>query len=130
MSNTLLQLIFISLGCAFVANVITKQNGPLFIFSAFRMKVSVWVNTYMLAIGEEINGSNNGEITAARKSWLLKKVQAFKSIGELVVCPYCLGPWLVLLVSITLFGIDSLLQNWLAGSGLLYIWLGLINGRA
>lgn len=123
MIERLILLAFISLACAFVANVITLQNGPVFVFSKFRQMVGVWVAKKSMQYGTIINqGSGNAKLA-------IFKSYAIKSFGELVNCPYCLGPWLVLIVSISILGIDSLLVNWLVGCGLLYVWLGFINGH-
>jgi len=124
--DQLIALIFISLACAFISNVITRQNGPMFIFSAFRMMLSLWSTNKSITIGSEINSG----ISDSRRTFLLRKSKAIKSFAELFSCPFCIGPWLILIVSLIVFGFEGLLVNWFAGSGLLYIWLGLINGRS
>ena len=125
MIDNLICLLLVSLAGSFLASLVTKQNGPLFIFSAFRMNVGTWAARKIQANGIRIN---NGDLSEKRKDWLLRYAKLIKSISELVVCPYCLGPWIVLL-GVAIFANDNLLLNWFAGSGLLYIWLGIGNGR-
>ena len=120
------KLILISLACAFLSNVITTQNGPMFVFSAFRMQVSTWASKLILSNGTKINSGELSDFGVKRFLLLSKFV---KSIGELVTCPYCLSVWFVLIFII--IGFDgNLVTLWLAGSGLTYVWLGLLNGRS
>jgi len=131
----MVNLIFISLACAFIAHVVTLQNGPVFVFSWFRKAVGVWAAKKSMEYGTLLNSSSDAIIK--NEKLLRLKGNLVRSLGELVNCPYCLGPWLVL-VGVAIFATptdalgganDNLLVNWLAGSGMLYVWLGLVHGR-
>lgn len=119
----MIDLIYISLACAFISNVLTKQNGPLFAFSALRMKIGTFIAMKTSDYGTEMNS----DISNKQRNYLVAKSKILRSFAELITCPFCLGPWLVLVF--VLFVDGNILQNWLVGSGLLYICLGVINGR-
>jgi hypothetical protein len=115
----MINLIYISLVSAFVASVVTSQNGPVFVFSAFRKTIGVWVAKKSGEQGHKINSGLSG--------WSYRfafwKSNIYRSLGELFNCPFCLGPWLAL-IGVAIFANDHLVVNWLATCGLLYIVLG------
>jgi len=124
-SELLIRLIFISLGSAFISNVVTKQNGPLMVFSAFRMTVGKTAGQQAQNVSNLVT---SGSLSETRMKWELRKNKLLKSAGEIVTCPFCLGPWIVLLWLLIL---DSFtFTNWFSGCGLLYIFLGVINGHS
>jgi len=125
-TEQLLELICISLASAFLANLITLQNGPMMIFSALRMLVGSWTAKRSNRISGLIT---HGALPEYRMKWELRKNKIYKSIAEIFSCPWCLGPWIVF-IFVAIFANDRLIFNWLVASGLLYVFLGVMNGRS
>ena len=91
MITELLDLIYISLACAFLANLLTVQNGPMMIFAALRLKIGTWASTKSANLGQSLTNSK----AQWRRKQLQRKIKFYKSVASFISCPYCLGPWIV-----------------------------------
>lgn len=116
-------VLLIALASAFIANVVTLKSGPGFVFLNMRRLSGIWISKKTLTYGSLINA---GALSPKQFEAIKIKSDIVRSLGEMINCPFCIGPWLVM-AGVAIFANENFVVNWLVGSGLLYILLGWMN---
>ena len=126
MVDYLIKIIVVGLASTFVSWTMAYFNCPFFLLSWLRKTVGVFASKVSSFISIK-------QYTGFKKMVMHPIRSLVKSFAEIVMCPFCMTPWVALLLSFLVIKDLSVAQFvvfWFASSGISYLFMGVIDGHS